>query len=441
MMEGPHGPCSGHGNRRRFLKTTAASGAAIASANQLLAVAQEPANTSTIPLVTLGKTGQKVTRLGMGSSITAIDRSHVQNALFAGVRYIDTSEGYENTVAEKVIGEVLERTKMRKDVYLVTKCQRFGAAFGDKALGVIEPKLNASLERLRTDHVDAFYLHGISSEKNGDASRTLAQLRDPGVKAAFEALKKMGKIRFAGFSCHDARLPEMLAVAAEVGWIDQVMIKFNFRDVGGRDRYDDLNRAIDLASKANIGLVAMKTQSGAASFHAPADKKELEEKGLSINPKNLHPTEKRIVEMVEKGFKREAAALKTVWQDGRMQVIVSEMTNRDQVRENVAASKEALTEKEARLLEEHRKATANLYCHGCGHLCETAARGVPVADVLRFYRYYESYGKREAARALYQALPEVSRVLIDADLHAAEAACPHGLPVAALMKQAERRLS
>ena len=58
--------------------------------------------------------------LGMGTS-WALSPSFVQAALFAGVRYIDTSETYENTVAEKVLGEVLERTKMRKDVYLVTK--------------------------------------------------------------------------------------------------------------------------------------------------------------------------------------------------------------------------------------------------------------------------------------------------------------------------------
>jgi predicted aldo/keto reductase-like oxidoreductase len=122
-------------------------------------------------------------------------------------------------------------------------------------------------------------------------------------------------------------------------------------------------------------------------------------------------------------------------------VVVSEMTTRDEVRENVAASKEPLTEKEARLLEDHRKATEHLYCHGCGHLCETAARGVPVATVLRYYRYYESYGKREAARTLYQALPAASRQLIDADLIAAEAACPFGLPVADLIRQADRRLS
>ena len=195
------------------------------------------------------------------------------------------------------------------------------------------------------------------------------------------------------------------------------MIKYNFRDVGGKDRYDDLNRAIDKASKANIGLVAMKTQGGAVNF--PDKMKTL----------------------AEKGFKKEVAAIKTVWMDGRMQVVVSEMTTRSDLRENIEASKQTLTDKEARLLEDHRKATEKLYCHGCGHLCETAARGVPVATVLRFYRYYDAYGKREQARALYQALPNVSRQLIDADLLAAEAACPHGLPVADLLKQADRRLS
>jgi predicted aldo/keto reductase-like oxidoreductase len=255
-----------------------------------------------------------------------------------------------------VIGQVLSRTGLRKDVYLVTKNQAYRRAQGGTIARVLEDGLNASMERLQTDYIDAYYLHGI-------AGNQIALLRDPAVKAAFEALKKSGKIRYCGLSCHDALLPELLQAAAEGGWIDQVMIKFNFRDVGGRDRYDDLNRAIDAASKANLGLVAMKTQGGAGNF--PEKMKQLQ----------------------EKGFKKEVAAIKTVWADGRMHVAVSEMTTRSDLRENVQGSQEELTAKEARLLEEHRRATARLYCHGCGHLCETAANGVPVATVLRALRY------------------------------------------------------
>ena len=404
-MSGSTGTCGG--NRRRFLQASAAAGVAMSSAQRLLAA--DPPAKPAVPLVTLGKTGKQVTKLGMGTS-WALDPSFVQAALFAGVRYIDTSEAYENTIAEKVVGEVIERTKMRDQVYLVTKNTQYSKARGEGALKAYESRLEASLARLRTDYVDAYYIHGISG-------KDLPILKDQSVKAVFEALKKSGKIRFAGFSCHDADLPELLEVAAEVGWIDQVMIKYNFRDVGGKDRYDDLNRAIDKAVKANIGMVAMKTQGGAVNF--PDKMKAL----------------------TEKGFKKEVAAIKTVWMDGRMQVVVSEMTTRSDLRENIAASKDVLTTREARLLEEHRVATANLYCHGCGHLCETAAKGVPVATVLRYYRYYEGYGKREQARALYQALPAASKVLIDANLQAAEAACPHGLPVVDLIREADRRLA
>ena len=124
-----------------------------------------------------------------------------------------------------------------------------------------------------------------------------------------------------------------------------------------------------------------------------------------------------------------------------MQVVVSEMTTRSDLRENITASRDPLTAKEAAQLEDHRQKTQNLYCHGCGHLCETAAKGVPVATVLRYLRYYSAYGKRQEARALYQALPAAARSLATADLEAAEKACPHGLPVVDLVRLADRRLA
>ncbi len=400
-MHGSHGSCGGGSNRRRFLKTAAVTGAALASADKLLAAAPE----SAVPTVTLGKTGQKVTKLGMGTSWD-VAPSFIQAALFSGVRYIDTSESYENTVSEQRIGQVLDRTGLRKDVYLVSKCNSYKKGGGYAGPGIFAERLQGSLDRLKTDYLDCYYIHGLDG-------RNIGLLRDPEVKKAFADLKKSGKIRFCGLSCHDAMLPEILETVAEVGWLDQVMIKYNFRDVN----HDALQRAIDKASKANLGLVAMKTQGGANNFP------------------------EKMATLQEKGFKKEVAAIKTVWMDDRMQVVVSEMTNRSDLRENVAASTEEVSVKEARLLEEHRQRTANLYCHGCGHLCETAAKGVPVATVLRYLRYYSVYGKRQEARALYQALPAEARDLAKADLAAAEAACPHGLPVVSLIQTADRRMA
>ncbi len=400
-MDGSQNDRIGGGSRREFLKTAAVAGGTAALAPATSAWAAP----SALPVVTLGKTGQKVPALGMGTS-WQLQPSFVQAALAAGIRYIDCSETYEGGRCEKVLGEVFERTKMRKEIYLITKNSR-----SKRDPAAYEQRLAASLERLRTDYVDCYYLHGVDG-------REIPLLRDPNVKAAFEKLKKSGKIRFCGLSCHDRRLPEIVTAAAECGWIDQIMIQYNYRTMTA----DEIRRALDAASKANLGLVAMKSQGGAGNFR---------EAGAS--PK--------FQEFVAKGFNQHQAAIKTVFADQRMQAVVSEMTNRDQLRDNIAAaSNPALSSRDQRLLEEYRQATAHLYCHGCGQHCEPAAGGVAVAEIFRYLRYDEVYGKRTRARELYQSLSPEARDIARADLAAAQSACPHGLPVADLLRRADERM-
>ncbi len=408
-MSTPCGGSGGSNNRRQFLKTSAAAGGAVAASGLVSPEALLAADT--FPTITLGKTGETVTRLGMGTSWT-VQPSFVQAAIFAGVTFIDTAEGYEKGNSEKTIGEVLERTKKRKDVFLVTKNSSYRNAQGERTRAMFEGPLDKSLARLKTDYTDAYYIHGISGEQIG-------MLSDPAVKAAFEALKKDKKIRFAGLSCHDKALPEVVEAAARCGWLDQIMIQFNYRTMN----IDVVKRAVDAASKAKIGLVAMKTQGGAGEF------KE--------NDKDNDTFKKLLAD----GVKKQVAAIKTVLADERFHVVVSEMTNRDMLKENMEAVASPLSQKEARVLEEHRAKTAHLYCHGCGHLCETSAKGVPVATVLRYLRYYSVYGKRTEARELYQALPPEARDLGAADLAAAEKACPHGLPIVELIGRADRFMS
>ncbi len=120
-------------------------------------------------MVTLGKTGQKVPVLGMGTS-WVLQPSFVQAALHAGVRYIDTSESYEGGNCETTLGEVLERTNMRKDVYLVTKNSRSKVG-GPQAFAAYEKRLEASLQRLRTDYIDCYYLHGVDGREIALAQR------------------------------------------------------------------------------------------------------------------------------------------------------------------------------------------------------------------------------------------------------------------------------
>jgi hypothetical protein len=406
-MDGFHNDHASGGSRRQFLKTAAAASgaAAVASADSVWADAQAP----TLPMVTLGKTGQKVPVLGMGTSWD-VAPGFVQAALHAGVRYIDTSESYENGNAEKTLGEVLERTKMRKEVYLVTK-NSDGKVGGARAAATFERHLEASLERLRTDYIDCYYLHGVSG-------REIALLKDPDVKAAFEKLKKAGKIKFCGLSCHDGRLPEIVTAAAEAGWMDQMMIQYNYRTM----TTDAVKNALDAAAKANMAIVAMKTQGGGGRFRES-----------TASPKYK--------EFVDKGSSNFQARIKTVLADHRVHAVVSEMTNRDMLRENMeAARNQTLSLREQKQLEEYRQATAHLYCHGCGQHCEPAANGVAVSDIMRYLRYHEVYGKRQRAAELYQALPADARQIAGTDLTAAQAACPHGLPVVELLHRADRQM-
>ena len=232
-------------------------------------------------------------------------------------------------------------------------------------------------------------------------------------------MKKAGKIRFFGFSCHDGNVAECLNAAADSAFIDVIMFRYDYHYY----KSDDLNRAIDRCVKANIGLVAMKTQVG----------------GMTL-PDKFNPFKKR-------GLNQHQAAIKAVAVDERITSICSEMTNEDQMRQNAAAVASKLTVAEADAIREHARMVSHLWCRGCDHICRAhsgAGQTVAVADTLRFLMYHDHYGKREHARRLFSELPEEARdlaALETGDWHAAETACPYNVPLAKLMARAKERLA
>ena len=115
------------------------------------------------------------------------------------------------------------------------------------------------------------------------------------------------------------------------------------------------------------------------------------------------------------------------------------MDSLEKIQENAAAARDPgkLGELDRRELERYALATRSMACDGCGHLCGKALNApIPVATTLRYLMYHDSYGKRDAARALYQALPEAARRLDGLDFSAATAACPNGLDLDQHLKRA-----
>src|SRR6185503_17764718 len=187
-----------------------------------------------------------------------------------------------------------------------------------------------SLSEMKTNYIDLYFLHELDDPR---------PLDDKELIRTVERLKKEGKIRFFGFSCHSGNVAELLTLAAKRSYIDAVMFRYNFRQYGNKE----LNLAIDAAHKAGVGLIAMKTQGSEASF-ADAWKK-FEQTGK---------------------WNKYQSVLKAVWADPRISAAVSHMDSFEKLRENVAAAldRTSLTEAEQRSLTRYADATRSLSCDG-----------------------------------------------------------------------------
>jgi len=159
-----------------------------------------------VELVDLGESGLRVSRVGLGCNNfggrlgLGETRAVVDAALEAGVTFFDTAEIYgDGGGSERLLGEVLEGR--RDQVVLATK---FAWEPGDDlaAPESIRRSIEGSLERLRTDRIDLYYLHRPDPEiPIGD---TLG---------ALDELVQAGKVRAIGCSNFSA---EQLAAADRV---------------------------------------------------------------------------------------------------------------------------------------------------------------------------------------------------------------------------------
>ncbi len=188
---------------------------------------------------TLGRTGLKVTRLGLGlaeiarheqAGKAAEDAMQVVNlALDSGINFLDTAACYANT--EELIGSAVSHR--REDFFLASKC---GHAVDTSAepwtAEVIAESVDRSLRRLKTDHLDILQLHScpIDVLERGEVVEAVIGARD------------QGKTRFIGFSGDN----EAAVWAAESGLFDTLQTSFNLVDQGPRKKLLGAARAADM---------------------------------------------------------------------------------------------------------------------------------------------------------------------------------------------------
>lgn len=387
--------------RREMLRLAglAGLGGLAAVALPRAAAAAAPAPSPALPCVprrVLGKTHQEIPILLMGGGQGFEERfdPRIAECLRFGVNYFDAADCYAGGKSETGLGSFIEKSGKRNDLWITTKSDDHGP----DGLAKI---LDRSLERMKTDHVDLYFLHALKDP------RTL----NPEVARAAEAFKKAGKIKFFGFSCHDGTVAELLTKAAGLPWIDAIMFKYNFRDYGDKE----LNTAIDACHKAGVGLIAMKTQGSAVSF------------------------DDRVKKFEGGKFSKHQAVLKAVWEDERITAAVSHMDTLDKIKANVAAAldRDKLTAADHEALARYDQETRHLYCAGCQHLCGRALpAGLEVGTTLRALMYHDTYGDAAKAREVFAKLPAPARQIAGVDFSEAARLCPHHIDIAKHMQRA-----
>jgi len=191
----------------------------------------------------LGNTGESLSIVGFGGIAVMNEEPSVAQQTVAqaveerGINYFDVAPSYGN--AEERLGPALE--PYRDSVFLACKTGKRDAAEAEK-------ELSRSLERLRTDHLDLYQLHGVTTLEE------VQQIMGPGgALETFLRAREQGRVRFLGFSAHT----EEAALALMDGFdFDSILFPFNWVCWNqGKFGPRVLQKAVD----KKVGVLALKT--------------------------------------------------------------------------------------------------------------------------------------------------------------------------------------
>ncbi len=395
-------------DRRTFLRAGAVAGL---SASLLPVLPSAAAETPRIRrYARLGRTGLEVSDIGFGGSGIKKDVDVVRHALDRGITYFDTAESYHGGDSEELFGSALQG--VRDKVVLVTKLK---AGAREDRFSLMD-RLEESLRRLRTDRVDVCFNHAVND---------VERLKNPDWGEFLLRATEDGKVRWRGMSGHGGRLVECLDHAIDHDLVDVVLVGFNFgQDPAFHQRFTrrmdfvaiqpDLPRVLRKARAKDVGIIAMKTLRGAR-----------------LN-------DMRPYETVGSTFAQ--AAFRWVFSTGLVDSLVVTMREKETIDEYLGASgwtRKALGD--GALLTAYERDHGDAQCrYGCSACLDTCPAGVSIPDVLRARMYAHDYGNEELGRAELERLGSAA----DPCLRCAEptCACPFGLPVSRLTRDAQRRL-
>jgi len=224
------------------LRASAAGAGAFYLSGESLAESCSASREELLPRRVLGKTGQKLSIIGLGGMVVSGLEQAEANAVVArsvekGINYFDVSPEYGDS--ELKLGPALK--PFRKDVFLACKTSKRDKEGAEK-------ELHRSLKRLQTDHFDLYQLHNLDDLED-DAKKALS--KDGAIQTFIKAREK-GLVKYLGFSAHSA---EAALLAMREFDFDSIMYPINFCcHYQGKFSQEVLSEA----KKRGMGIIAIK---------------------------------------------------------------------------------------------------------------------------------------------------------------------------------------
>lgn len=332
----------------------------------------------------------------------------LDQAMQAGVTYIDTAYPYHEGASEPFLGRALKKYP-RDSFYLATKLPVWKVETLEEAQAAFAEQL----ERLQVDYIDFYLLHGLSRERWDKIKRL--RLTDWA-----EDLIKQGKIRHLGFSFHDDyQVFEEILTSRK--W-DFCQIQYNYMD---RD-YQAGDKGYELARELGVPVVVMEPVKGGMLAELPADISSL---------------------FTHEDPQRSAASWAMRWVAGHpgVKVILSGMSTSEQVMDNLETFRDfkPLTQAEMAVVEQAARAVRSRVKNGCTgcRYCMPCPFGVNIPGNFAAWNEYAMYENQARARGRYWTeMKAEERAVMCRECGQCESACPQGIGIRGDLKAVAREM-
>ncbi len=334
----------------------------------------------------LGKTDQTVSALGFGAMrLPTLDSPEVIDepaaiellrcAIDHGVNYVDTAYVYHGGKSEVVVGKAL-RQGYRSRVYVATKCPVWSVT----RTADFDRYLDEQLARLQTDRIDFYLLHCLQKS-------TWPKVRDLGVLDWAERAQASGRIGEFGFSFHDSFDVFRDIVDAYDWGFCQIQYNFVCEDVQAG------TQGLKYAGQRGLSVIVMEPLFGGSLANPPQPIWEIWQ---------------------DAGHKPADVALRWVWDQPEVSLVLSGMSSLGQLQENLESANRSgvgwLDEQERKLVQvvqEKYRDLSPIACTKCGY-CLPCPQGVNIPLNFELYNDATVYRGNSAllCRNLYHGLEE-----------------------------------